>query len=336
MNQIELKTLTPSFMQVGRQSPLVVSFKDERDFYDSVSFRLQLADRVVAEGAIEGRPGKESREVELLVTPHVSGSPKIELEVICGCGGVFETYMAPIGVFVDEKEMERPEQDYGTTEAFWTNRQLELVHSPDRLSLFGEEDVIQVLSSVLVKFGREQGTNDINLRVFGPEGLVETKECVSISRHHFRLANEGGKCVVYDGSAEGKRSSFGTRVNGENCIRSELAPGSDYRISLGRQELKLVMKARVFGGSFGGASGVLFTRRDSALESIAVVWREISFDDGSKLEWDGAIWTLRGAGGKAEKLAFCNEVSIEGKKYLVRPFDQEEFIHPVGRYCRKD
>ena len=333
--QFEIKTLTPSFMQVGRQSSLVVSFKDERDFYDTVSFRLVLADKLVAEGAIEGRPGKESREVELSVKPHVSGSPKIELEVICGCGGVFETYIVPIGVFIDEDGMERPENDYGTGESFWTDRRPELIRSPDRLSLFGEEDVIQVLSSVLVKFGREQGTNDINLRVFGPDGLAETKECVSISRHHFRLANEGGQCVVYDGSQEGKRSSFGTRVNGENCVRAELAPGAEYRISLGRQELKLVMKAKVFGGTWGGASGVLFTRRDNALERIAVVWREISFDDGSKLEWDGSTWTLRGPEGSTEKLAFCNEVSIEGKKYLVRPFDQEEFIHPVGRYCRR-
>ena len=95
------------------------------------------------------------------------------------------------------------------------------------------------------------------------------------------------------------------------------------------------MKAHVFGGSWGGASGVLLTRRDCALERIAVVWREVSFEDGSKLEWDGATWTLRGADGKAEKLAFCNEVVIEGKSYIVRPFDQEEFIHPVGRYCRK-
>ena len=79
----------------------------------------------------------------------------------------------------------------------------------------------------------------------------------------------------------------------------------------------------------------LSPRNRAALERIAVVWREISFDDGSKLEWDGSTWTLRGTEGRAEKLAFCNEVTIEGKKYLVRPFDQEEFIHPVGRYCRK-
>ncbi len=334
--QFGLRTITPPFMQVGRTSPLIVSFQDERDFYDSVSFRLQNEGRVIAEGAIEGRPGKERREVKLEVTPVVAGSPKMVLETVCGCGGVFETFASPIGIFVDEKEMDRPDDQYECDVAFWTDRQPELVHSPDKLSLFGEEDVIELVSSVLVKFGREQGTNDINLRVFGPEGLAETKECVSISRHHFRLANEGGKCFVYDGSADGKRSSFGTRVNGQNCDRAELLPGEDYRVSLGRQELKLVMKARVFGGSFGGASGVLFTRRDAALERIAVVWREISFDDGSKLEWDGSTWTLRGKEGRAEKLAFCNEVTIEGKKYLVRPFDQEEFIHPVGRYCRKD
>lgn len=322
-------------MKEGRESPMMVSFFDERDFYDTVSFRLYIEGKAVAEGAIEGRPGKERREVKLLVVPHVSGSPRMVLETVCGCGGVFETYSTPIGVFVDGNDMERPSDEYESNVAIWTDRQPELVHSPDRLSLFGEDDVIQLVSSVLVKFGREKGTNDINLRVFGPDGLAETKECVSISRHHFRLANEGGQCVVYDGSPEGKRSSFGTRVNGQNCVRAELAPGEDYRVSLGRQELKLVMKAHVFGGNWGGASGVLFTRHDNALERIAVVWREISFDDGSKLEWDGSIWTLRGKEGLAEKLAFCNEVTIEGKKYLVRPFDQEEFIHPVGRYCRK-
>ena len=333
--QFELRTITPPFMKEGRESPLKVSFFDERDFYDSVSFRVIMDERVVAEGAIEGRPGKERREVAMLVTPHVSGSPRIELEVVCGCGGVTETYSTPIGIFIDGADMERSDSEYENGVEFWTDRQPSLVRSPDRLSLFGEGDVIQLVSSVLVKFGREQGTNDINLRVFGPEGLAETKECVSISRHHFRLANEGGQCVVYDGSPDGKRSSFGTRVNSQNCERAELAPGADYRISLGRQELKLVMKARVFGGTWGGASGVLFTRRDNALERIAVVWREISFDDGSKLEWDGSTWTLRGKNGSAEKLAFCNEVTIEGNKYLVRPFDQEEFIHPVGRYCRK-
>ena len=333
--QFELRTITPPFMKSGRESLVKVSFMDERDFYDSVSFRFVMADRTIGEASVEGRPGKEMREIAIPVVPHVSGSPATVLEVVCGCGGVFETFSAPVGIFVDGDDIDRADGEYSCDGAFWTVRQPELVHSPDRLSLFGEEDVIQVVSSVLVKFGREQGTNDINLRVFGPEGLVETKDCVSISRHHFRIADEGGRCVVYDGSPEGKRSSFGTRINGQPCSRVELSPGADYRVSLGRQEMKLVMKAHVFGGSWGGASGVLLTRRDCALERIAVVWREVSFEDGSKLEWDGATWTLRGADGKAEKLAFCNEVVIEGKSYIVRPFDQEEFIHPVGRYCRK-
>ena len=375
-NAPSIAVRAPDFMKVGVRTLLDISFADERDLYESVVFKLYFDNREISSAALYGRPGILQRAVQLYVTPRNAGHVKFRLDAVCGLqGGADETYSCEVPVVVDAQETGQSVINISSVNSGHASDQCINVNLPSsagdgnhkkydsssyewrtdfvlrsslrRLSLVAESanapEVLQLIPGMpgtAVSFGRNRlepecpkvEYPDITLRVMGPEGLRESKGNKSVSGRHFSLAfDEFGRCRLQD------HSSYGTRVDGMEvkAATCQLQPGS-YHVAIGRPDMELPMKFHVAAERVGGVAGVLIERRDAAAERIAVVKRKVEFPDGSEMLWDGLCWRAH-VGGALVPLSLHTTVTIDGRAYVVRPFDQEEFIHPEEtgcRYCR--
>lgn len=202
--------------------------------------------------------------------------------------------------------------------------------SPPRLTLKGDGGVLQIVSDRLVSFGRNRG-NMIPLRVCGADGRVDKAANEgNISRFHFRVECEGRECLIRDGGEE-TPSAYGTRVDGEQLSplgSARLCPGCDVSLGVGRPEVELKMKLRLFCDPYGRPSGMRLDRLDGARQRTCVVWRELPVAEGTKLTWNGSRWTLEPVSSSGAPsvtpcaLAVGSSVAIGGKSYEILPFHQ--------------
>ena len=359
-----LAVRAPKRMRQGKRARILVAFEDDRDLYETVHYSVLFQGAEVASASTNGRPGRCRTETSIIITPSASGEVDFRVEAACSLpGGETETYGIGLYVLVDEmaaghsivinqggntqagkNEVNISGLDvlngtdnaaYLCENAAWKTG-FELCRSPRRISLEtidGAPESLQLLSDREVSFGRNRPPeNDVVLRVMGPDGLLERPRHCSVSGKHFKMFfDERGCCRLEDPS-----STNGTRVDGERVQCSTFQPGRESLLSIGCPEMELRMKVKAFRRSaYGATDGVLVERLDSARERIAMVLREVDFDDGSAVFWNGRTWAARSSSGAMVPLAFSTEVELDGRKYVVQPFSQEEFIHPTGRFCRR-
>ncbi len=177
---------------------------------------------------------------------------------------------------------------------------------PSRYTLCGAEGLeLQILSSRAISFGRSR-ENDVALRVFNPQGRLDQDLSRAISRKHFVVSYDEGKCRIFDCG-----SSCGTSLSGEDLRGSEsLEVEHEYDITVAPRANGgvLALKARpgkcpeghenVCGGAGfrrTSVSSLLITRTDGAekKEAYLAVWKCASLGDvmpgleGYFIHWDG-------------------------------------------------
>ena len=230
----------------------------------------------------------------------------------------------------------RQEEDpsrYETNPSAFAALGARLQKSPARLTLNAGDEVVQLVSDRVVTFGRNRD-NTVALRVCGADGRVDRLANESnISRFHFRIECEGRECRLRDGyvvedtvrgGVERQGSAYGTRIGGESLAQAGcvcLLPGRDLTLAIGREEVELRMRLRLFCDAWQIPQGFLLDRQDGARQRICGVWREIPLDGERGVAWNGSAWSLTSPSG-CVPLAVGTTVTIGGKKFAVLPYYQ--------------
>jgi hypothetical protein len=358
-------------MKVDRRSLVNVRFRAAADIYESVEFVLRNGSVELARRpCCYGRPQTCEHEVALEVRPKCCGAARIELDVVCRVGAAddVEVHTAALKIDVDAGGASsfcptfninqnlssdragdtkggninvnlgglklNPEEDasrYETPGTFSVLRTTQKT-SPRRLTLKGEDGVVQLLSDDVVSFGRKEEDNTVPLRIFGPDGKMDPKaNANNISRRHFRIERSENGCLVRDGGVARDAtepavvvpSAYGTRVDGERLRPAGcagVASGRDVSLCVGREDVELKMNLRFFRDGWNRPAGILLDRGDGARQRICVVWRKVPLSAGEAVSWNGTRWTLEGAAIPQQPLAVGTSVSIDGRKYEILPF----------------
>ncbi len=227
---------------------------------------------------------------------------------------------------------------YDTSSSEFAPLATQLSSSPTRLTMRCAGEALQLVSDTCVTFGRNRD-NTIPLRICGADGKVDLAlnrlDCgYNLSRYHFRLESTASDCLIKDGgfppgatdAAAAVPSAHGTRVDGTRlppagCLR--LASGREVVLGVGREDVELKMRLRLFRDSWGRPSGVLLDREDGARQRVGVVWREVPLAAGVMIAWNGSYWALKDDSSAIFPLVVGTTVSIGGTPYDVLPF------HPV-------
>lgn len=207
-----------------------------------------------------------------------------------------------------------------------------LQKSPGRLTLFAEGGVLQLISDRVITFGRNR-ENTVVLRVCGADGKVDQAANEhNLSRYHFQVECEGRECRLRDGRIEEDPlrgcvktpSAYGTRLNGESLPQAgcvSLMSGRDIPLHVGREDVELCMRIRLFCDAMRIPQGFLLDREDGARQRICAVWREVPLDRENKLVWNGSAWSLMRAS-DCIPISVGSEISIGGMAFAVLPFYQ--------------